>query len=232
MARIEALFAAMAATPLPDGFTFDTSPYVEAVMFQETALSLAKGSDDSASAEKTQWQALNASMAASFAHTNVACQANYPGSTGNAGDMYDLVQTFAATRTAASGPDLSPTLGTLTWGQWSYEGYQWSGSAFVTGGTDLRGVVPGIFNIQSDYGTTGTPAEIFAQGDGELHATHMVWTAFEGASNVSSNWTGTASSASAWTTANGGVLGTIVGTPLTHVGCPSAYAALGGCDSK
>jgi hypothetical protein len=230
MARVEALFDAMASTALPDGFTFDTSPYVEAVMFQETALSLAAGSDDSPSAEKAQWQGLNTAMATAFSHTNVACQANYPGSNGNESDMYDLVETFSVTRTAASGPDLLPTFGSLTWGQWSYEGYQWNGSAFVTGGSDLRGVVAGIFNIQSDYGPSGTPAEIFAQGDGELHATHLVWTAFTGATNQASNWYGTASNVSVWTPANGGVLRTIVGSPLTHVGCRSTYGALGGCN--
>jgi hypothetical protein len=239
MARIKALFAAMASTRLPDGFTFDTSPYVEAVMFQETSLSLASGSDYTDASLVTQWQDLNASMATAFPHTNVASQANY---LATQGPLYSLVQSYPSTRSAASGPDVfgggtvvNDSGGGITWGQAAYVGYRYNGSAWVAGGTDLRGVVAGIFNIQQPdltYDGAYTPGQLFTQGDSTLHSTHLVWTAMEGQSPSSANWLGSAANIGSWAAGGDGVLATIVSSPLSHTSCPSNYGKYGGCNTN
>jgi hypothetical protein len=235
MSRIQALFAALANTKLPDGYTFDTSPYVEAVMFQETSLSLANGSDYSDSTMAAQWQSLNGSMASAFPHTNIVCQANYMQ---NASTTYSLVQSFPGTRTALGSPDVSggPTTvadyGGLTWGQGAYAGYQPNSSgAWMSGGTDLRASLAGIFNVQQPDLDSYAPSALFTQANSTLQSTHVVWTVLMGDTNAS-NWLGSAGDPSSWSTASGGVLAMLVNSTLSRTGCPSSYSGSGGCNTN
>lgn len=231
--RIIALGQAVAAHVLPDGYTVDTSPYVEAYMpLHETAAG-ANASDPTYTATNqiNAYSAIDSAMKASWPHTIVADMINYSDSTATAntlvhnaaaqlvsgydGDVFGLTSGTGISGSAFTG---------LTWGQSAYIGAQ--------GGADLRGKVPYIASIQStELGDLiyYTPQDLFNQLDQTLHATHAAWdfvlwnTAHGGHAG---NWWGTATSQAQWNTnpaGFGGVLYTITQNPLTHTSYPANY---------
>jgi hypothetical protein len=267
MARLQALMTALANHVLPDGYTVDTSPYVEWVKaFLETcddpenpASPSGNGASDTAAdptytvpGQVAQMQALNTTIAAAFPHTNFATPANFLTS---APSMYSLVQTFASSRSGESGPDVfgyssgqnvCVGLCGLTFGQASYiglmpppSGNPWS-TAWVSGGVDLRGSIPAIVTVEctemvTNCGVHYTAADLFQQANTTLHATHIAWSYIlpgqysNGTSDVL--WWGSASGQSSWSaSASGGVLATIVSSPLSYTACPKSYVS--GCNTN
>ncbi len=270
MNRLIALAGAIGSHILPDGYTVDTSPYVEMVgMLNETAETLPGatcGTDSSYSSANavTQIEALNAATgpAASgtpFPHTNVQLFNNYM-----AGGPDETVSVIGNARNyaiAAAGPDTfgyssgqSPCtgstcgtgLGGLTWGQLAYAGWGSPGDGNPTGnwspggGTDLRGIIPGMYQVQGTelgYNVIYTPSDIFTQLNTSLHATHAIWSllppgTFTGAA-VNGNYWGSCSSQSAWTASPstcGGVLYVITTDTLSTTTCPTTYT--GGCNTS
>jgi hypothetical protein len=248
--RLIALFQALATHVLPDGYTVDTSPYIEAIMSDETALAFTGSSDYNATAYLAGLQAVYPAIVAVFPHTNVGLENNY---TPGAAQAVTLEDWLPSQRIAASGPDVfgasscfcvnnSGGVG-VTWGQAAYAGFSFTGNNSAnppngwasSGGTDLRGTVASLFNVQyPDLVTDGfQPSDIFTQGETNLRANYLIWTAVSGASPSSANWLGSASNMSSWqASSSGGVLATIVGSPITQTSCPSNYASAGGCNTN
>jgi hypothetical protein len=261
MARLQALMTALAHHVLPDGYTVDTSPYVEWIKpYLEScddpenpnggAMDTAADPTYTTASYLAQLEALNVTMAAAFPHTTYATTANFMLDPGSA---YSLVQTFASSRSGESGPDVfgyssgqnvCNGLCGLTFGQAAYIGLKpnsgsWN-TPWVTGGTDLRGVVPAVLTVQctemvSDCGAHYSAADLFQQANSVLHASHIAWSyivAGQYAHGTSDDlWYGTASGASNWNAAtSGGVLATIVNNPLTYTACPKSYTS--GCNTN
>jgi hypothetical protein len=253
MNRFIALVQALAAHRLPDGYTVDTSPYIESVQFpSETADLPSYGINDSTYSDSTyitELQALATAAAAAYPHTNVVMRNNY---LENATPTYSLELSLPSARNASGGPDIfgyssgqnvtstGCGLGGVTWGQAAYIGLKpGSGSGnWVSGGTNLIGTVPYIGTIQNtemvaEYGCYYTPADLFRQANTTLHATHLAWQYDAGfpqsgqnAEDVTANWFGNAGNQSAWNSGKdtaGGVLTTIYNNTLTNTSCPSSY---------
>jgi len=254
MNRAIALMQALAAHTLPDGYTVDTSPYVEAVIpILETATTVPVGVNDSTWSDANtiaQLGRLEAAMNTAFPHTNIAIPSNWMSTNGNAGVV---VQNLLPSRAGESGPDTfgyssgqgsGGGLTALTPGQLSYIGGM--------GGTDMRGLLPEIANVQNteligEYGHYYAPCDILQQGAQTLHATHMTWQIVTGmpgsgmsSQDVTANWYGSAGSQSSWNGGGdtaGGVLTTIVnntycngGSALTTTACPTSYTS--GCNTS
>ena len=259
MNRYIALFKAMATHVLPDGYTVDTSPYVEWVKTHLETADTPQGSNDStfsSGAYVAQLQALNSAMAAAFPHTTYVTPANYTGPTGN--EDVTLVNSLTAVRSAVGGPDVfgassgtnvptSGGLAGLTFGQAAYIGLKPPSSsvnpffnAWSSGGTDHRGSFPYVATIQctemvSACGIHYTPSDLFQQANGTLKATHIAWSYIVAGQysglTTDSVWLGSASSISNWSaSSSGGVLAQIVNAPVTNTSCPSSYTA--GCNTQ
>lgn len=227
------LIQALAAHVLPDGTTVDTSPYVEAIFIPvETASCVPDGSDVtfSGSAILAQLQAMNAAAVTAFPHTSVVCVNNFLDTASN---TQTLENTFGTARVAAGGPDLifAGDASGLSYGQEAYIGNRWNGSAWVAGGTDLRGVVPYIGLVQGTemgYVTQNTPAALWALANSPIQATHLWWSilaAGDGRNYTPGNWLGSATSIANWIASppGNGVLNTIVNSPLSNTIKPSRY---------
>jgi hypothetical protein len=253
MARFIALQQAMAAHVLPDGYTMDTSPYIEATIPLAETADIPSGASDPSYNDtiySTELQALDVALQAAWPHTNIGMGTNF---LMNTGPTYAFELTLPANRVGSSGPDIfgyssgaNVTLGLsgVTWGQAAYIGLKpGSGTQWVSGGTDLRGSVPYIGNVQNtetiqEYGQYYTPADLFQQANTTLHSTHLAWQITSGepqaghlSEDVTANWLGTASSLSNWNPAtSGGVLATIVNSTLSTTACPSTYVV--GCHSS
>ena len=152
-ARIEALYAALAAHVLPSGNTVDADPLVEIVGIGESALSFYPNtpSDYSIGTAETAWQAMQASFVGSFPHTNVLDQNNYLGTQAvTANTMY----ADGTAGVAIGGPDIF-TGATTNW-TWSQQGYRGQFGAYGSGNgftVDLAGTFPYIAHIESpDFG--------------------------------------------------------------------------------
>jgi hypothetical protein len=116
IARLQALMTAMANHVLPDGYTVDTSPYIEWVKpYLETSDPPANSNTVYGSAADptfstngfmTQLQAINTTMASVFPHTNYAAPANFTAGdpTGNGTEDVTLVQSLPAVRGGVGGP--------------------------------------------------------------------------------------------------------------------------------
>lgn len=182
--RWEKFEQALANTPTGNGsYTFDTDPLVQDSFFQESSLSLLSGSDYSDSSFATQSEAIYSAMVAAFPHTNIPNQLNY---TATQSTIAGIVANAEANRQAMSGPDVFPFYSTMattyaTWGQLSYVGYQWNGSAWVTGGTDYRPLMTYIGQIQEatysyacNHGSTA-PSDLLNSAN-YLGATELFWT--------------------------------------------------------
>lgn len=248
MAQFQAFHAALGAHVLPDGWTVDTSPYIEWVkLTEETATLVPNGTTDSSyslATLVTLLQGLNRTAHGAYPHTNVVEDANYLDQGGG------FVASLASTATALGGPDIINGLSqgnnvpAITWGQAQYIGLVSppSGNAgtvpWVVGGTNRTGVVPYIATEEADLitfsGAFTSALDLFNQANRTLRATHLAWTyTAGGATPTYANWFGNAANLAAWNsggdTANG-VLTTIVNNPLTNTACPSAYT--GGCNTS
>lgn len=271
MNRFILLGRAIAAHVLPDGNTVDTSPYIEMVGLLNETAELAPGngcgtdSSYTTSGAVTQVNAMDVAFGplgsgAAFPHTNVQLYNNYfqgPDETAA------LAYTMPALGTAAAGPDtwgISTGANTascatglcgITWGQNAYIGNKSPGdccfnSLWAVGtGTDLRGVVPGMFQVQLTelgYDVVYTPADIFAQMNTTLKATHDIWeiavpgtfpcSGCAATTQTSGNWFGSCSGQTTWNSnpsACGGVLFELNANPLSTTACPTAY--IGGCNT-
>lgn len=245
-ARYAALFSGLANHVLPDGYTIDTSPYIEWVKLYMETTDYPQGATDSTyttSGYLAQLESLNSAAQTAFAHTNYASTNNY---FALPADSYNFELTLPSSRSGSSGPDTfgySSGQNANTWGQAAYIGLKPSGNAWVSGGTSLIGVVPYLATVQntetvSEWGFYFTPADIFKQANLTLHATHVSWQYVAGmplsgynAEDVTANWFGTASSLSTWSaSSSGGVLATIVNNTLSNTTCPSRYK--NGCNTK
>jgi hypothetical protein len=249
MDRLIALGQAMAQHVLPDGYTMDTSPYIEGVaMFAETA-AVPTGTTDgtySNDALITQYENLDAEMgpmgtSVAWPHTNVMNMNNYAGTPDATATM---AYSFPASGTAAAGPDTFGAAGSLTWGQYAFAGYgspgdaNYNGAWIPGGGTNLQGVVPGMYQIQSTelgYDVFYQPSDIFNQLNTVIKATHDLWSIlpniFPGVV-VNGDWWGSATSQAQWNAAPatyGGVLYVITTSSLSQTACPSAYT--NGCNT-
>lgn len=190
---------------LPDGWTVDTSPYIEAiVLFNETAVMSPTGPTDSTFSDGailTQLANIGAAARAAFPHTQIVMPNNF---LSDAPTSQALEQTLPTNALASGGPDTFgyssnppyPSPGTVTpnynpncglcgetWGQASYAtltspGYnnnQWNCCW-----AGLVGVVPMIGTVQltelfAPYGAQYTPADIFQQANTVFHDTHIAW---------------------------------------------------------
>jgi hypothetical protein len=140
-----------------------------------------------------------------------------------------LLDTLSSTTIAYTDPTLTP--GTYYYGitslSTSLGESEVSGIGPIIVG-DLRGKVPYIARVRSvELGDAiyYTPADIFAQIDSVLQATHAFWEMTSGESG-DGNFLGIAPDITTWLTdpaTYGGVLYEIVNNPLTHTGYPSGY---------
>ena len=248
-ARYVALLSGLAKHVLPDGYTVDTSPYVEWVkLFLESADSPELTTDSSYNVTEylAQLEALNLAAASAFPHTNVVCTINW---LDDPNDIVTLSDSLATHRSGSGGPDIAGYssgqnfndnggIAGLTWGQMAYIGLlpPSSGNTWVTGGTDKRGVVPYLGTIQNTETVYNgshnyTPADLFEQANATLKATHVAWQNVSGqtGSLAAANWLGTASSLATWSAStSGGVLAEVVNSTLATTACPSSYA--NGCN--
>lgn len=268
MARYIALWRAASTHVLPDGNTLDSSPYVEMIApLQETAAIQPGGTcgTDSSYASSTanaQAQTLDVAMGpigagTAFTRTNVQMFNNY--APGGPDESAALAYTLPTSGTAAGGPDTfgissgnnaGVTCGTglcgLTWGQAAYIGNVSPGDAHpgnlwgVGGGTDLRGTIAGMFQIQGTelgFDVTYTPSDIFSQLNTTLKATHAIWDivgpgTFTGGA-INGNWWGSCSNQTTWNAAPstcGGVLFVITTDTLSQIACPTSYTH--GCNTS
>lgn len=185
MARKIALFAALAnstALPLYNGvqYTFDTHPLIEAIIdWDESALSMTGASappaDYSAASYKAQIEAFNASLAVNWPHTNGLSCLNYTGPSQNPTDVLDMVTAAFNARAAFSGPDVFFPSTNYTWAQQALIGMVWNGTTFVPGGTDLRGKMPVMLQVQQPDYSRATPANIYTSC-AFFGASHIFWT--------------------------------------------------------
>lgn len=248
MTRYIADLTAFANHVLPDGTTVDTSPYVEAIWTTNETVAVPNNTggvqDDATftdSGYNTQLQRLNAAMQTAFSHTNVVSANNW---SSNAATCYAFELTFPSTRTATGGPDVggfsfgqNVTASTpfTTYAQCAYVGLKPPGTGgyldpWIAGGTDLRGIVPYIANIQGSemgYEQQTNPTDLGEQCDVWLKATHRWWTILVAneAAYVPGNWYGSAyANPGTWNAAtSGGVLAEIVNNPVSHTAYPTGY---------
>jgi hypothetical protein len=195
-ARIEAMFANMGAhvwsgAGNTGGWTYDTDPYVEAVTWQESALDLVSMPPDYTFAQaQTQWQNIQASIVASFPHTNVMDQNNFLGAGGTAIQTGNSVVTDAAARLAISSPDTQYGLTHWTWGQQAYIG---AANGGTSGFTSLAGIAPSQMFVEDPDYAYGTQAQIMgtaidAVTAGGLQASHVWWAIEDQGSNVAGDF--------------------------------------------
>jgi hypothetical protein len=214
MTRLIALYQAL-------GARYDSNPRVEAIVdADETGMSLDSGSDYSASAFKAQYGALETALVAAWPMSNRVIEVNYVHDTIQ--DAADMVQTAYLNKVSMGGPDIfgysfSNTQPNYIWGQGVF-----IGSSGTSPGTDYRGKMPILHEIQSPELTGGlglyTAADIYQEADANLQVSHMVWT-YVGGTGVG-NWTGGSNS----------VLDTINANPVTHTACPALYG--GRCNTQ
>jgi hypothetical protein len=207
MARWIALVQALAAR-------YDGNPAVEAIIDRdETAWQIDSGSDYTVSAFRTQWDALASAASAALKRTTFIHQANWI-TGGDNQTMADFLQDAYVRRTGIGGPDI------FGYSQLhSNPAYIASigitmGAAGTSPGTDYRGKIPSIHDVQSPelIGGLGlfTPQDIFQFANQDLQASHILW-------NYVGSGTGNWSSVQAVIDSN----------PVTHLSCPTAYAAVG-----
>jgi hypothetical protein len=213
MKRLIALYRAL-------GARYDSNPMVEAIVDgDETGMSLDRGSDFSASDYRTQYAALDAALAAAWPTTNRVIEVNY--TAGGIQSSADMIQTAYVNKVAMGGPDIfgysfSGPQPNYIWGQGVF-----IGTSGTSPGTDYRGRMPILHEIQMPELTGGlglyTPADIYQQADGVLNVSHMIWTYVGG--TASGNWSGGSNSVQA----------VIDSKPVTHTACPAVYA--GACNT-
>jgi len=192
--------------------SIDNNPEIEAVWdWAEDSWSFwqgpAEAADYSDAALQAAFQSEMANVPLAFPHTNFATFQSF----GWANDGFPspsqaaLVGYAASHRNSLSNSDTfgSTSIGvcgvTQICAYQTYIGLVWNGSAWVSGGTDLRGTMGLMANVQSyDYGHTTGPGStisdtinnIYAQMQ-TLHATHGVWNIWDEATGTPSSFVST-----------------------------------------
>ncbi len=228
LARLQALDAALAAR-------YDNNPTVEAIRYDEYSppgpLPAAPALGFSRSAELTAWNALHATMAANWVHTNKADQANFPANASGSVDnrLFSYLQSI---KVGVGGPDILPPIsqggccGGESWGAQILRGAGVvNGSDFGT--TDYRGTIPIIYEAENPAWPMDA-AELENYAYKTSQATHVAWL-YNPRNYGTGSWTLGAGS-TPWTTAssnaNGsaGVLDTLRANGFRiHAGCPTVY---------
>jgi hypothetical protein len=228
LARLQALDAALAAR-------YDNNPTVEAIRYDEYTppgpLPGAPALGFSQGAEVSAWNALHATMAADWVHTNKANHANFPA---NASGRVDkgLFSYLQSIKVGVGGPDILPPIsqGGCCGGE-SFGAQILRGAGVVNGSdfgtTDYRGTIPIIYEAENPAWPMDA-AELESYAYNTLQATHVGW--LYNPSNVGGgSWT-PGSGSTPWTTAssnaNGsaGVLDTLQANRFRiHAGCPTIY---------
>lgn len=204
------------------GAHYDGNPLVEAIVdADDTDWSLQPGSDYSVAGLRTQLDALGVAGVAALPTTNFTINQSFV-EEGSAQDSANLLQDCYARRVAFGGPDIlgssfMSSNPTYYWGQGAYMGIEGT-----TPGTDYRGKMAAIHDIQSPELTGGlglyTSQDIFNWANGNIHVDHMLWNYLGGTGN--GNWTGGSNS----------VLAMINANSVTHTACPAAYTS--GCNTN
>lgn len=147
-------------------FTFDTHPLIEAIFDQESSLSLSTGSDYNENTMTSQSIARYTRCAQAFKNTTFSPMINFLN--GSPPDVGQLVSGAYANRCGIAWPDTNGvaqkangTFPGVTWGQNFYIGNVYNGTAFVPGGTDLRGRIANLGWIQQPDYTPYTAADMF-----------------------------------------------------------------------
>jgi hypothetical protein len=218
--RLEALFTALANHPSPysTGYTYDTDPYVEAVTWNEPSVSVATPypPDLSSSAQlpayQAQWEALTASMVASFPHTNVIDQNNYWPFAQNPGAVAVTVADCAV-GAAAGSPDTYYPASSMTGGMQAFAGML-SGSGNQAGKCASMPFVeyPDYPGESSNSGAT--LAQIFSSAVTTVAASEIYW---------QNGWNFT-SQVAPFINSNP--------IPSSNGTCPLDYSIRGGCNTK
>jgi hypothetical protein len=250
-ARLQALGTALASHVLPDGYTVDTSPYIEAIMSLDETASWNNNSGDGASngGALSGAQSMLSAWVAAFPHTSVASNNNY--GFGSQASTAAFEQWMAGARVAASAPDVYGNSSCfcvndagesgISWGEASYAGFTYTGNnssnppsgwyqqySAAGSGTNMQGTIAGMFNVQQPdmVNDSFSPADVFTQGSTNLHATHLFWTMLSGFSPNSANWLGSAGAIGSWSSgSSGGVMATIVSSPIANTACPTSYSS-------
>lgn len=231
LARLQALDAALAAR-------YDNNPTVEAIRYDEYSppgpLPGAPALGFSQGIAVNAWNALHATMAADWVHTNKANHANFPA---NASGRVDngLFAYLQSIKVGVGGPDILPPLsqggccGGESWGAQILRG---AGSNFGT--TDYRGTIPIIYEAENPAWPMDA-AELESYAYNTLQATHVGWL-YNPANIGGTSWTPGAGS-TPWTTAsskangNAGILDTLQANGFRiHAGCPTVYN--GNCNTN
>jgi len=237
LSAYQSFLLALANHVLPDGFTVDTSPYIEFVnvlgesndtpFTTASAYGTAADSTYTTTGYRNNIASMTAYAAKVFPHTNVSFPLTY---LDDMSDVPTLLATFPGRRVALAAGDTFgattgqnvPTSGNglngFTWGQAAYYGLQPppSGTApWVAGGTSYKGIIPYIgvaanTELVASYGAYYTPTDIFTQAN-DLGMTHLSYQYVQGqaGSAATANWLGNASSLSVWLTAPGTWSGTL-----------------------
>jgi hypothetical protein len=228
LARLQALDAALAAR-------YDNNPTVEAIKYDEYSppgpLAGAPTLGFSRGAEASAWNALHATLAADWVHTNKVVYANYPANASGSVDT-GLFSYLQSIKVGVGGPDISPSMsqggccGGESWGAQLLRGAGTvNGSNFGT--TDYRGTIPIIYEAENPgWPMTATDLENYTYQT--LQATHVAWL-YNPQNYGTFNWTLGAGS-TPWTTAsanangNAGILDTLRSTGFRiHAACPAVY---------
>lgn len=172
-ARIQAMFAALAAHVGQGGtLPLDQDPLFEMVTFQESSMPVTSGSDYSDSAAAVQWGNIHNPANNGFTHTNIIAQANDT-------HTQSAMQTFMANtehECAFGGPDmLGVATFPYTFAQNVYVGNIWNGSAWVAGGTDLRGKMPHLGLVESPDFQAYTAQDIANNALNNFRCSHLLW---------------------------------------------------------
>jgi len=234
MNRLIALGQHICSHILPDGYTVDTSPWIEAVSgMQAESAALPTSSDTtySDSAWAMQLEALADAMATACPHTITGNIINWMASNTA---VNPVITNMVANGAAMGSTDTFASSSQFTSGWLAWMGQNGAGSS------DQRGKLPWLGAVQStelgdESSYTSTPPALFSVNNNTFQTSHIRWqmVTWESGANAANNYYGTAGSLSAWQ-ANPGAqtsseLYQMVNSPLTHTACPTSY--VNGCNT-
>jgi hypothetical protein len=200
------------------GETFNSSPWVEALQIDETAVAVADGTDDfSTSGVVTQYKRFLSAARAAWPNTGLRLAANYLGSDEQ---MAELIRHCAELDCMVGGPDVIPSE--------DIQGNRvFTGESPPSGAVDYRGAIPFVAEIQSPelggHEGTWTPQQLYEhamEGDSGagIRATqpqYFVW--------YRNTWSG--GDDQRWIAGSKGILPFIrsVDGAVHSTACPSSY---------
>jgi hypothetical protein len=188
------------------GARYNQHPLVEMVAGPETATGVPDGYGYYYVPYLVQLKRWLVNVKSAWPNTQVRLQANYMG---NKTQMLELV-TFAKDIASIGGPDPELPLPDITKHVWSNRVFRGLDS-----GTDLRGIVPWVGEVQQQglggNNYTETPAEIFDYQYNTMRANYMIW--------IRNTWSG--GDAQKWSTGIYPYIRSIGGR--IHSACPRDY---------